>query len=209
MVCHDTLIIRVIAKVDGLINKLLNQLLHHPEFKRLEASWRGLQFLVSDLAKAQSRWVKVRMLTVNQSELHKDCGLNTDIEQTVLFNKIYTNEYDTPGGVPFAVLLLDFSMSLRGRVNWLAIIGMLSKIAAASFSSLLMGVQANFFELNNFTELVDDIHLDRCFSQSHYSDWNRCRSNEDMRFIHLVLPRVMWRKPYDQGDRFFRKQWVH
>src|SRR5262245_20106930 len=37
---------RQIARLDDLINRTVNSILHHPRFQRLEASWRGLHYLV-------------------------------------------------------------------------------------------------------------------------------------------------------------------
>src|SRR5262245_50508157 len=36
---------RDVAQLDGLLNRQLNALLHHPRFQALEASWRGLRYL--------------------------------------------------------------------------------------------------------------------------------------------------------------------
>src|SRR4051812_28778927 len=35
-----------IAQIDALISRQLNEILHAPEFQALEASWRGLAYLV-------------------------------------------------------------------------------------------------------------------------------------------------------------------
>ncbi|MGH9448082.1 MAG: type VI secretion system contractile sheath domain-containing protein, partial [Terriglobia bacterium] len=35
-----------IAKIDELLSNQLNQIMHDPEFQRLEASWRGLHYLI-------------------------------------------------------------------------------------------------------------------------------------------------------------------
>lgn len=35
-----------IAEIDALITEQLNEVMHQPDFQKLEASWRGLHFLV-------------------------------------------------------------------------------------------------------------------------------------------------------------------
>ena len=37
-----------ISQIDALISDQLNQIIHHPELQKLEASWRGLHQLVSN-----------------------------------------------------------------------------------------------------------------------------------------------------------------
>ena len=36
-----------IAQIDHLLSIQINEIVHHPEFQRLEASWRGLKYLMS------------------------------------------------------------------------------------------------------------------------------------------------------------------
>src|SRR5690606_13831102 len=36
-----------IAQIDHLLSIQLNEIMHHPDFQRLEASWRGLKYLLS------------------------------------------------------------------------------------------------------------------------------------------------------------------
>src|SRR5690349_18418773 len=40
---------RDIAYIDGVLNRQVNAILHHPRFQHLEASWRGLRYLVSQV----------------------------------------------------------------------------------------------------------------------------------------------------------------
>ena len=37
----------IIAEIDRQLAEQVNVILHHPEFQQIEASWRGLQFLVT------------------------------------------------------------------------------------------------------------------------------------------------------------------
>ena len=43
--CLVTALNRHVALIDHLIDDQVNAILHHPDFQRLEASWRGLAFL--------------------------------------------------------------------------------------------------------------------------------------------------------------------
>src|SRR3954462_9035795 len=48
-----------IAHLDHLINDQLNSIIHHPSFQKLEASWRGIRYLVNQAE--GSRNIKIRM----------------------------------------------------------------------------------------------------------------------------------------------------
>src|SRR5574339_468782 len=36
-----------IAQIDALLSAQLNEILHHPSFQKLEGTWRGLKYLLS------------------------------------------------------------------------------------------------------------------------------------------------------------------
>ena len=38
-----TISARLIAQIDRLISIQLNEVIHHPSFQKLEATWRGIQ----------------------------------------------------------------------------------------------------------------------------------------------------------------------
>ncbi len=59
-----------ISQIDALISDQLNQIIHHPELQKLEASWRGLHQLVSNTE--TSARLKLRLLNVGKNELQND-----------------------------------------------------------------------------------------------------------------------------------------
>jgi len=61
-----------IARLDALLGAQVNAILHHPAFQQLEASWRGLHYLVSQVPEGEN--VKVRVLNVSWKELARDFG---------------------------------------------------------------------------------------------------------------------------------------
>src|SRR6187431_21479 len=61
---------RAIARIDHLINDQVNELIHHPKLQKLEASWRGLWYLV--VQADGSRNIKIRYLDITWAEITKD-----------------------------------------------------------------------------------------------------------------------------------------
>jgi type VI secretion system protein ImpC len=49
-----------IAQIDELLSSQLNEIIHAPEFQKLEASWRGLEYLVKNTETSTS--LKLRLL---------------------------------------------------------------------------------------------------------------------------------------------------
>ena len=57
-----------VASIDRVINEQVNAILHHPSFQRLEASWRGLDFLVRHKEGEEGpAAVKIKVMTVSWS----------------------------------------------------------------------------------------------------------------------------------------------
>lgn len=195
---------RDVARIDALISAQLNAVLHHPRFQKLEASWRGLQFLVEGLPEGES--IKIRVLNVSWRELTQDQDRALEFDQSQLFRKVYESEFGHPGGEPFGVLLGDYEIHHRpgpdhpfaGDVETL---GKLGSVAAAAFAPFIAGVHPSFFGLDHYSELERPLNLPRTFEQLEYLKWRALRQTEDARFVGLVLPRALIRLPYGPRGR--------
>src|SRR5262245_14704537 len=67
-----------IAQLDGMISAQLNQVMHAPEFQKLEAAWRGLQYLVKQTE--TSSMLKIRVLNASKRDLAKDLESASDFD---------------------------------------------------------------------------------------------------------------------------------
>jgi len=70
--------------------------LHHPDFQKLEGTWRGLHHLV--MSSETGTMLKIRVLNVNKRELFKDVDKAVEFDQSQIFKKLYENEFGHPGG---------------------------------------------------------------------------------------------------------------
>src|SRR6185437_9598208 len=59
-----------IAQIDHLLSLQLNEVLHAPEFQKLEATWRGLQYLLKQ--SETGVMLKIKVLNVSKKDLHRD-----------------------------------------------------------------------------------------------------------------------------------------
>jgi type VI secretion system ImpC/EvpB family protein len=196
---------REIARIDVLLARQVNAILHHPSFQTLEASWRGLRYLVGQVPEGES--IKVRVLHVTWKELTRDLERALEFDQSQLFRKVYGEEFGTPGGEPFSVLLGDYAIRHRPTpdhpVDDLAALQAIAAVAAAAFAPFIAGSHPSLLDLEGFTELEQPLNLPRTFEQPEYLKWRAFRQTEDARFIGLTLPRVLMRLPYqdDAGRR--------
>lgn len=187
-----------IASIDHLINDQLNAIIHHPQFQKLEASWRGLWYLAVQSEGAKD--IKIKVLDISWLEVTKDIARALEFDQSQLFHKIYSEEYGTPGGEPYGVLIGDYEISHRPSKKHpyddVATLEGMSQIAAASFSPFIASASSELFGLDDFSGLGSPINLEAIFTQEEYIKWRALRSRLDSRFLGLTLPRVLMRLPY-------------
>lgn len=188
-----------IGRIDRILDRQLNVILHEPRFQKLEASWRGLSFLVSHADPEAN--CKVRVLSMTWPALVRDLDRALEFDQSQFFKKIYSEEFGTSGGEPFSVLIGDYDIHLRPdkehRTDDVGALASLSQIAAAAFAPFITSADPSLLGLDSFHELERPIDLEKLFSQPEYIAWNSLRKQPDARFLALTLPRILLRKPYD------------
>jgi type VI secretion system ImpC/EvpB family protein len=189
---------RDIARLDQLLNQQVNAILHHPRFQKLEASWRGLTYLVGQVVEGTN--IKVRVLDLSWEDLVRDQQRALEFDQSQLFRKVYEDEFGTPGGEPFGVLLGDYEIHLRPSVEHptddLATLGSIASVAAAAFAPFVAAAHPSLLELSSFAGLEKPLDLGRTYAQVEYVKWRALRQQEDARFVGLTLPRILMRLPY-------------
>ena len=189
-----------IARVDQLIARQVDEIIHHPRFQKLEASWRGLKYLTKGAS--EEKGVKVKALNVSWRELARDAERALEFDQSELFRKVFTEEYDMPGGEPFGVLIGDYEIRLQPAPGQstvdLEVLESISHVAAAAFAPFVAAAHPTFFGVDRFPQLdrLRKKDLTRTFQQREYTKWIRMRGLEDSRFVALTLPRVFLRLPY-------------
>lgn len=191
---------RDVARVDELLTAQLNTILHHPEFQKLEAAWRGLWFVVDAVPEGAN--VKLRVLNATWRDLVKDQERAIEFDQSHLFRKVYNEEFGMPGGEPYGLLVGNYEMTHRPfpdhPTDDIGALRGIAGVAAAAFAPFISGIDPRFLELESFTELELPFDIGRSFDQPDYLKWRAFRDMDDSRFAGLVMPRVLYRRPY--GD---------
>ncbi|MCI0682787.1 MAG: type VI secretion system contractile sheath large subunit [Gemmataceae bacterium] len=187
-----------ISDIDRSLSAQLNEVMHHPDFQKLEGTWRGLHYLVSRTATGET--LKIRVLNVTKKELVHDLERAVKFDQTILFKKIHDEVYGWLGGEPYGLVVGDyeFSQSLED-VNLLK---MISQIGAAAYAPFVAAASPKMFGIDRFGELPKPGELSKTFDRVEYAAWKSFRQSEDSRFAALTLPRVLARLPY--GANFKR-----
>src|SRR5438445_5500196 len=187
-----------IAEIDKKLSSQLNEVMHAPEFQQLEATWRGLHYLVHQSETGGS--LKIRVLNVKKRELFKDLEKAVEFDQSALFKKVYEEEYGQLGGQPYGLLVGDYEFD-RGAED-VSLLKMISNVAAASHAPFVAASSPKLFNMDRFTELSAPRDLAKIFDSVEYAAWKSFRESEDSRYVGLTMPRVLARLPY--GSDFKR-----
>lgn len=194
---------RDISRLDNLLTEQVNAILHHPRFQALESSWRGLWFTVlraedgrEVIEEAGGRGkIDVRVLNITKRELKKDFERAVEFDQSVMFHRVYEDEFGTAGGTPYGMLVANFSF--RNHPDDLDLLNKMSGVAASAFAPLITDAGPDLLSLNDFSSLEQPLDLHATFDQKEYVKWKSLRGHPDSQFLGLTLPRILMRHPYE------------
>lgn len=196
---------RLVAAIDAALCAQVNAILHHPLFQAMEARWRGLALLLRASGNAPD--VKLKILSASFAEFGRSMERATEFDQSRLFELVYSQEFGMPGGEPFGMIVADYEIAHRpegGETSARDPIGTLTAtagVAAAAFCPFVAGASPRLLMLTEFGELSRLPDLSVVARDPEFLRWQRLRRAEDARFLGLVAPRILLRRPYRADTR--------
>jgi type VI secretion system protein ImpC len=193
-ISRDTIVMiqTQIARIDELLSKQLDEVLHHPDFQQLEGSWRGLHYLVMNTETGTK--LKIRLLSASKAEVFKDLDQAIEFDQSTLFKKLYEEEYGTFGGFPFSLVIGDYEFGRHPQD--MALLEKISGVAAAAHAPFIAAASPRLFDMDSFTELANPRDLAKLFESTELIKWRSFQASEDSRYVTLVMPHILMRLPY-------------
>src|SRR5271157_469776 len=122
-----------IKAIDEKLSTQLAAIMHHPDFQKLEGTWRGLNYLVMNSETSAS--LKLKVLNVPKRQLFNDVDKAVEFDQSQIFKKLYENEFGMPGGEPYGALIGDYNFDHTPPD--VEILGGMAQIAAAAHAPFL------------------------------------------------------------------------
>lgn len=204
------LINSAVAQIDRVVGAQLNAILHHPQFQKLEASWRGVEYLTNCVAGENSVSVQLRVLSLTWKEIERDLERAVEFDQSQIFKKVYEEEFGSPGGSPYGLIIGDYEVEPRPREGHphddVEVLRQLSGVAAAAFCPMILGSSPGMFGLQRFSELERVGDVGSVFGLKDFVKWRSFRDTPDSKFIGLAAPRILMRGPHQtaakSGARF-------
>src|SRR5262252_3976889 len=165
------------AATDAAITHEMRKLLHDPALQRLEAAWRGVRWLISELELDEN--LQLHIFDVTREELLADLAASQGkLIETGVYRALVDRLQDGDSWSAF-VSLVQFGPS-NGDVALLAALGLIASKAGGP----LLGDA--------------DLALASDTAQTQ-GPWQTLRRTEAARWIGLAAPRVLLRLPY--GER--------
>lgn len=186
------------AEIDRKLSEQVNAILHNPEFQKLEAAWRGLNYLVMNTPSGAD--LKVRVMDISKEEIRRQVRQYQDAawDQSPLFKKIYEDEFGKLGGHPFGAFVCDYHFDhtppdvevMRG----------LTKIGAAAHAPFIAGAAPSIMGMENWSEINNVRDIGQKFESTEYASWRTFRQSTDSRYLALAMPRTLGRSPYGSDN---------
>jgi type VI secretion system protein ImpC len=181
-----------IAHLDSEINILLNQALHNPDYQKLEGSWLGLKYMLSNIELNES--LKLRILNANFKEVSEDVVRAMDFDQSFLFQKLYEEEYGSYGGNPYTCLLID--QYITKDAQNIAYLHKLAEVVSAAHIPTSLGIDPSVFDIESYEYLHKPRIISKIFELPELIKFRSFRERDEARYVSFVLPRFMSRVPY-------------
>ena len=191
-----------VAKVDAVISELMRRILHHPDFQALEAAWRGLYFLVSQLETGDN--LKLFLLDISQAELAADLVAAGDITSTGAYSLLVKQTAEPTGEEFWAVLAGNFTFDHTREDA--ALLSSLAKLASAAGAPFIAAAHPHLLGCDSLAETPDPDDWRSTADNETHEAWAALRKLPEASFLGLVLPRFLLRLPYgkdtDPAERF-------
>src|SRR3984893_3643363 len=185
-----------IAQIDHLLSIQLNEVLHHPEFQKLEASWRGLKYMLDQ--SETSDMLKIKVLNCSKKDLLRDLQRAPEFDQSALFKKVYEEEFGVFGGAPFGSLLGNYEFG-KGPED-LELLEKISNVASAAHAPFLSAAGPELFNMESFASLDAPRDIGKIFDTTEYAKWKSFLQSEDSGYGALCRPPPLIRLPYGKDN---------
>lgn len=179
------------SALDEFGGDVLRRVLRDPGFRALEATWRGLAWLISSI---DGDAVECWMLDATKAELAEDLlGRGEDLSATALYGLLVERERAVLGGQPWTALLGSFYFGpSEADARLLAALGVLASACGGPF---LAGAEPTLLGARDASALAAPARWSPLDAEASET-WEAMRRTAGAAWLGLALPRVLLRLPY-------------
>ncbi|TCJ20409.1 hypothetical protein EZJ19_00500 [Parasulfuritortus cantonensis] len=183
------------AHLDRLIAGRMRAILHHPDFQRLEAAWRGVWKLATELDTDNA--VRLAVLDLRRAELAADLAVPAgDLSGTAMARLLGGAGAALDEGARWSLLVADFGFG--PEVTDVALLAALGTLAGRVGAPLLGGADARVLGVADLADLAPAAQWQPASAPA-LAAWQALRRSPAAGWLGLALPRVLVRLPYGAG----------
>ena len=182
----------MIAELDQRLSSQLDEIMHHPDFQRIEASWRGLKLMIERTDFREN--IKVELFNVSKDDLLNDFEDSPEVVKSGLYKHVYSSNYGVFGGEPVGTMVANYEFD-HGPQD-MKLLQYCASVAAMAHAPFVASASCKFFGIDSWLKLPNLKDLKSIFDAPQYAKWKSFRESEDSRYIGLTAPRFLLRLPY-------------
>lgn len=180
---------QAVARIHKKLAEQTDAILHHPELQEVEATWRGLRYLVenTDFRKG----CKISILDASKDDLVADFEDNPDITKTAYYRHVYSDGLGAFRGEPIGAVIANYEFGPGMRdINLLR---KCSQVAAMAHAPFISAASTGMFGVESFTEIPRLADIKDIFEGAKFASWRGFREEPDARYVGLTMPRYIAR----------------
>jgi type VI secretion system protein ImpC len=181
---QDPQVAQLVSSVDGATADAMRTVLHHPSLQLLEATWRGVRWLLARGGDLDDANLELHLLHVTRDEVLSHGGPDGPLARRL-----------APHGADdstWSVVIADVLTSPSDED--MEMIGVLARIASNLGVPLLAGARGTLVGCEDVSTQDDPATWTNPVDAS--AGWNRLRAQPEARFLAVVWPRMLIRLPY-------------
>ncbi len=164
---------------NAAVGEQLDEILHHPEFQRVESCWLGMDRVCKTVAGKKS--VILEILPAVRKNLKE-----------TFHKKIFEPEYQSQVDVPLSAVFFDYRFSHEPAD--LPLLEALAADCAALQAPMIAAVSPLFFQLKNLAHLPNIPDLAEKLHSQPYASWRRFQTSDVARWVCLTANRFLARE---------------
>ncbi len=177
---------RLTAVLDRTVSDLMAEVMHHPSFQTLEASWRGVQFLCSRIETDET--LQICLLDVSARELASDLAAHEDLSRTGVYHLLVEDARDKP----WAVLIGDYGFGHQDAST----LGSMARVAAAAGAPFIARAQPCLVGCTSLEGNPYPASWKSFPDPETLAAWENLRHLKEAPYLGLVMPRFLLRLPF-------------
>jgi type VI secretion system protein ImpC len=182
----------MISELDHKISGQLDEIMHAPQFQKMESAWRGLKFLVDRTNFRKNN--RIEVINVSKDALRESFEDSPELIQSALYRQVYSGAYDQAGADPYSAMIANYEFDASAQD--MALLQDVSKVSAAALCPFISAVGTKFFRKKSMEDWKKIPDLSAYMETTDYVKWNAFRETEDARYVGLTFPRFALRVPY-------------